>query len=113
MNNNQNTSSQGSKGQSSSISSMFGQELHDLGDKIERIAEKLKSSGKTAEGEELYQLGDEVEHFFDKIKNASFDSQQGSQSQSQSQSGIGSSSGAGYGANNASGAANDGNVRQQ
>ena len=55
---------------SPNISNMFGQELHDLGDKIERIAERLKSSGKQEEGDELYQLGDQVEHFFDKIKNA-------------------------------------------
>lgn len=83
MNNtsNNNTSMNSGSGQSSNISSMFGQELHDLGDKIERIAEKLKSSGKVAEGDELYQLGDEVEHFFDKIKNAS-SGQLGGQQQS-------------------------------
>ncbi len=50
----------------------FGKELHDLGEKIERIAEKLKSSGNQADGDELYQVGDEVEHFFDKVKNAAF-----------------------------------------
>ena len=50
---------------------MFGKKLHEIGDKIERIAEKLKADGKSAEGEELYQLGDEVEHFFEQVQAGS------------------------------------------
>jgi hypothetical protein len=45
----------------------FGTKLHDLGDKIERIAESLKKQGVT-ESDDLYELGDEVEHFYDQIQ---------------------------------------------
>jgi hypothetical protein len=44
----------------------FGKELHDLGDKIERIAEKLKTQG-VPESKALYDIGNEVEHFCDQL----------------------------------------------
>lgn len=52
----------------SNFKNMFGQELRELGDRIERIAEKLKSNGKVSESEELYKIGDKVEHFCDKMQ---------------------------------------------
>jgi len=65
------TNSRTTSDDSSSLANIdyFDRKLHALGDKLERIAQKLRQRG-VSEGEELGRLGEEVEHFCDDMKIA-------------------------------------------
>lgn len=52
------------------IKTQYAGTLHDIGDKLERIADELKNIGNETEYKKLYQLGNEVEHFFDQFEEA-------------------------------------------